>query len=278
MLAGVTQPLAAAAKTPIGPVVSSIGNAITRVSRDFNAAGEIRLVNFVGGGGARIGNATIIGPGGARARIFGGSGVTYYWPASAMRIDSNIEMGGGRLPNGRVTIRQPSPGAPMSGVADLAPYSAGGQRLAFTPIRFGPGSGGSTALSTIAQLDGPFPGGKVQALRLPIEGRIASGGSFALGTSCAVVSFNYFQMSSIQLGPTRLPVCPIGPAIIEKNAGGAVTTAARINNPVLNGRIGSSPLQLTAQRDRSSAIASGSTVSRCASDRRSRRSTSMPRA
>jgi translocation and assembly module TamB len=246
MLAGVTQPLAAAAKTPIGPVVSSIGNAIMRVSRDFNAAGEIRLVNFVGGGGARIGNATISGPGGARARIFGGSGVTYYWPASAMRIDSSIEMGGGGLPNGRVTLRQPGPGAPMTGVADLAPYAAGGQRLAFTPIRFGAGPGGSTALSTTAQLDGPFPGGKVQALRLPIEGRIGRGGSFAFGTSCAVVSFNYFQMSSIQLGPTRLPVCPIGPAIVSKNAQGGVTTAARINNPVLNGRIGSSPLHLAA--------------------------------
>ena len=45
----------------------------------------------------------------------------------------------------------------MSGVADLAPYSANGQRLALTPIRFGPGPGGSTALSTVAQLDGAVP-------------------------------------------------------------------------------------------------------------------------
>ena len=57
------------------------------------------------------------------------------------------------------------------------------QRLALTPIRFGPGPGGSTALSTVAQLDGPFPDGRVQALRLPIDGRIGRGGSFAFGTS-----------------------------------------------------------------------------------------------
>ena len=60
----------------------------------------------------------------------------------------------------------------MSGQADVAPYSAGGQTLSLATIRFGPGAGGATALSTMAQLDGAFPGGKVQALRLPIEGQV----------------------------------------------------------------------------------------------------------
>ena len=246
MLAGVTQPLAAASKTPIGPVVASISNAIGRTTSNFNAGGQIRVVNFPGGGAARITDANIVAPSGARARVFGGSGVTYYWPAGGLRIDGNIEMGGGGLPGGRVALRQAAAGAPMSGVAELAPYAAGGQRLALAPIRFGPGAGGSTALSTVAQLDGPFPGGRVQALRLPIQGRIGKGGSFAFGTSCAVVSFNYFQMSSIQLGAARLPLCPIGQAIVSKGPGGAVRTAARINGPVLNGRIGSSPLHLAA--------------------------------
>ena len=246
MLAGVTQPLAAAAKTPIGPVLSNIGNAVIRTSRSFNAAGQIRVVNFPGGGAARIRDADIIGPGGARARVAGGSGVTYYWPSGGLRIDGDIQMGGGGLPDGRVSLRQAAAGAPMSGVADIAPYAAGGQRLALTPIRFGAGPGGSTALSTVAQLDGRFTDGRVQALRLPIQGRIGKGGSFAFGTSCAVVSFNFLQFSALQLGATTLPICPIGPAIVSKSPGGPLTTAARIDRPVLNGRIGSSPLHLTA--------------------------------
>ena len=245
MLAGVTQPLAAAAKTPIGPVVSSIGNAILRTTHNFNSAGHIRLVNFPGGGAVRITDADLLAPGGARGRVSGGSGVTYYWPSGGLRIDGDIAMNGGGLPNGRVSLRQPAAGAPMSGVAEIAPYAAGGQRLALSPIRFGP-TGNATAISTVAQLDGSFPGGRVQALRLPIEGRIGSAGSFAFGTSCAVVSFNYFQMSSVQFGQARLPVCPIGPAMVSKARGGSVTTAARINRPVLNGRIGSSPLHLVA--------------------------------
>jgi hypothetical protein len=246
MTASVTQPLAAAAKTPIGPVAASIGNAITRTARNFNAAGAIKVVNFPGGGAARIADADIKGPGGARARIFGGSGVTYYWPSGGLRIDTDIEMAGGGLPSGRVSLRQPRPNAPMSGVAELTPYTVNGTRLALAPIRFGPGPGGSTALSTLAQLDGPFPDGRVQALRIPISGRIGKGGSFAFGTSCAVVSFNYLRTGVLQLGPTRLPVCPIGQAIVSKRPGGPVLASARFSGPVLNGRLGSSPLHLAA--------------------------------
>ena len=129
---------------------------------------------------------------------------------------------------------------------NLAPYAAAGERLALAPIRFGPGPGGSTAVSTVALLDGAFPKGRVTALRLPLEGRVGPGGAFAVGTGCAVVSFNYLQMSTVQLGPTRLPVCPVGPAIVYKHDGGSVVASARLNAPVLNGRLGSSPLHLAA--------------------------------
>src|SRR3954451_6639256 len=246
MLAGVTQPLAATAKTPLGPVVGAIGNAIKRTAANFNASGHMRVVNFPGGGAARIQSADVIGPNGARARVFGGSRVTYYWPSGGLRIDGNIEMAGAGLPSGRVTLSQARAGDPMRGIAEFAPYTAAGSRLALAPIHFGPGPGGSTALTSLAQLDGPFPGGRVQALRVPIAGRIGRGGSFAFGTSCAVVSFNYLQTGVLQLGRTRLPICPIGSAIVSKQPGGAVLASARFSGPVLDGRLGSSPLHLAA--------------------------------
>jgi len=246
MLASVTGPLAAVGKTPIGPVATSMGKALLRTAANFNSSGHIRVVNFPGGGAARITDADVQGPGGARARVMGGSGVTYYWPAGGLRIDGDIAMGGGGLPSGRVSLRQPHAGAPMSGVANIAPYAAGGQRLALAPIRFGPGPGGSTSVSTLAQLDGSFPDGRVQALRLPIMGHVGPGGRFAVGTSCAVVSFNLLQTGALQLGPTRLPICPVGPAIVYKGPSGNVVTSGRVNGPVLNGRLGSSPLHLQA--------------------------------
>jgi translocation and assembly module TamB len=245
-LDSVTEPLAAAAGTPIGPVATSIGNAIGRTASRFNAAGKIRVVTFAGGGAARITSADVIGPNGARASISGGSGITYYWPTYLLRVDGAIDIRGGGLPSGRIVLRQPRPGGPLTGIADLAPYSAGGERLALAPIRFGPGLAGSTTVSTVALLDGPFPNGRVRALRLPIQGRLGPGGAFAVGTACAVVSFNYLQMSTLQLGPTRLPVCPIGPAIVYKHEGGPLVASARLNAPVLSGSLGNSPFHLAA--------------------------------
>ncbi len=246
MIAGVVAPLQATNGTPIAPVATSIAGALSRTAHNFNIGGHITVVNFPGGGAARITSADVVGPAGARASILGGSGVTYYWPAGALRIDSSIKMGGGGLPNGRVNLAQARPNGPLSGVAVFGPYGAAGERLALEPIHFGPGPGGSTAVSTVAQLDGPFPNGRVTALRLPVEGHLGPGGAFAVGTACAVVSFNYLQMSALQLGPTRLPVCPIGPALVYKRPGTPVAWSARLTNPVLNGRLGSSPLHLQA--------------------------------
>lgn len=246
MLDSITRPLASAGSTPIGPVLASISNAVGQTASRFNAAGQIRVVNFAGGGAARISSAAVTAPNGAQAHVSGATGITYYWPRGGLRIDGTIDMGGGGLPRGRVTVRQPRPGVPMTGLAEFAPYAAEGQRLTLAPIRFGPGPGGSTALDTTAQLDGSFVGGRIQALRLPIAGRIGPGSGFAFGTSCAVVGFNYLETGTLKLGPTRLPLCPVGPAIIFKRPGAATVARARIQKPVLNGSLGSSPLHVEA--------------------------------
>ncbi|MEO5612005.1 MAG: YdbH domain-containing protein [Sphingomicrobium sp.] len=250
MLGTVTGPLAAAAKTPIGPVATAIGAAISRTARNFDASGGIRLVNFPGGGAARIESADVSGPLDARVSVTGGDGVTYYWPTGRIRIDSSIVTTGGGLPTGRIALHQPRNGGPISGLAEFAPYAAQGSRLALTPIRFTGARDGSTQVSTVALLDGPFSSGRVQGLRIPINGRLGSGGGFAFGTGCAVVGFAYLKTGALQFGPTNLPVCPLGSAIISKAAGGAARISALFNRPMLNGRLGQSPLHLTAASGR----------------------------
>ena len=246
----VTGPLAAARNTPIGPIATSIANAIGRTTRNFNAAGKLRMVNFPGGGAIRIEDADARGASGGRVRISGGDGVTYYWPANRVRIDGRIETAGGGLPAGNILLRQPRNGAPMSGEARFAPYAAGGQRLALAPIRFAAARDGSTAISTVAQLDGSFPDGRVRALRLPLSGRFGANGSWAVGTGCAEVRWGFFQMGSVQLGAARLPVCPIGSAILSQAPGGALRVGATIARPNLAGRLGNTPLSVTAANAR----------------------------
>jgi hypothetical protein len=246
VMASVTDPLSAAKNTPIGPIAVSISNAIRNSAQSFDAAGSIRMVNFPGGGAARIETTEVRANTGARVRISGGDGVTYYWPSARLRIDGLIQMAGGGLPTGQVLLRQPRGGAPMSGLARFAPYQAGSSRLALDPIRFEASADGATNFDTVALLDGPFPDGRVQALRLPLNGRLGPAGAFSLGGSCVVASWRFFRMKEIQFGPTRLPVCPVGPAIISQAPGGALRVGARLNRPQLAGLIGKSPLRLGA--------------------------------
>ena len=246
VLAGVTDPLSAADKTPIGPIATAMSNAIRRSANSFDASGTIRMVNFPGGGAARIESAEVRADTGARVRVSGGDGVTYYWPQTRLRVDGLIQMAGGGLPEGRVLLRQPRSGAAMSGVARFAPYQAGASRLALDPIRFQASADGATNFNTVALLDGSFPDGRVQGLRLPLNGRLGPAGAFSVGRTCLVASWRYFRMREIQFGPTRMPICPIGPAMVSQPAGGDMRVAARLSSPNLSGRLGDSPLRLNA--------------------------------
>jgi hypothetical protein len=250
MLGAVTGALDAARGTPVGPVALAIGTAIRRTASQFDADGEIRVVNFPGGGAVRVESAEVTAANGARARVSGRDGVTYYWPTGRLRIDGLIEMAGGGLPTGRVDIRQPRGGAPLSGIAEIAPYRVGQSRLELAPIRFAAARDGSTAVSTVLLVDGPFDDGRVRALRVPLTGRFGSRTGLAFGTACAEISWAQLQFRALQLGRTRLPVCPIGPAMVSQAPGGSARWGARLSRPVIVGQLGKSPLRLAASSAR----------------------------
>ena len=77
-------------------------------------------------------------------------------------------------------------------------------------------------VDTIALLDGPFSGraGARAAHSDQRPDRRPSGG-FAFGRGCIETRFAALQAGSLRLGATRLPLCPIGPAILYQNRGRA---------------------------------------------------------
>jgi translocation and assembly module TamB len=250
MLASISRPLAAAAKTPIGPITTAIGNALTRTASAFDAKGALRLVNFPGGGAVRIETADALAPSGARIRVAGRDGITYYWPTGKIRVDSQIATEGGGLPTSRIDLHQPRNGAPMSGEARFAPYAAGGARLALDPLRFAAAGDGSTQVSTTALLDGPFSGGRVTGLRVPIEGRLGGPIGFSFGHACLDTSFQSLTVGAMKLGAARIPLCPTGPAIVSQRPGGPLQLGATTQRLRLAGQLGASPVQIFAGRAR----------------------------
>ena len=245
MVAGFVNALKATKSTPIGGIAAHMGHAISAAAQDFDVDGGLTLVNFPGGGGARIVDALVATPSGGRARIFGGKGVSYYWPTGRLRFDGTIQMTGGGLPTGSLTLHQAA-NAALNGVGNFQPYVVGNSRLTLATLRFAAEPSGATDFATVAGFTGTFSGGIVKGFNLPISGRIAPGGGILVGRQCATVSFDYLQMQQLQLGPAKLPVCPTGPAIIAQTPGKPLHVGGRIEHPQLAGKIGSSPMRLNA--------------------------------
>ncbi|RIX29420.1 intermembrane phospholipid transport protein YdbH family protein [Sphingomonas edaphi] len=250
LTSGLTDPLNSAEETPLEPIAKAISAAVRNSVRKFDVFGSLRLVNRQGGGGVRIETAEAQAPGGARIAVSGGDGVTYYWPSNQLRLDANIETSGGGLPNARVAVRQPRSGGPMSGQAEVAPYAAGGARLTLATVRFAARPSGWTQVNTVALVDGPFSGGRVTGLRIPIAGRFGTGGALRFGEGCIDARFASLTAGSLRLGPTRLPLCAINGAILQRQANGKLSIGV-VTQPVrLRGTLGKSPFALDAARAR----------------------------
>jgi len=246
ILAGLTNPLDSLAKTPLGPIAKAIGAAIRRTAGNFDASGRLRLVNFPGGGGVRVESANARGPGGAKVRVAGRDGITYYWPTGRIRVDSDISTAGGGLPSAEISLTQPRNGAPMSGEARIAPYAAGGARLALAPVTFRAARDGSTNVRTILLLDGPVPGGVVRGLRLPVDASFGGPRGFSFGRTCLDARFASFSMGTLRLRGARVPVCPTGPAIAWQPMGGELQVGALLRRPRFAGTLGRSPVSIAA--------------------------------
>jgi translocation and assembly module TamB len=250
MLASITGPLAAAAKTPIGPIAAAIGNAVSRTAGGFDAKGSLRVVNYTGGGAVRVETADAHGANGARIRVAGRDGVTYYWPSGRIRVDSKIATSGGGLPTGEIDLRQPRGFGPVSGEVRFSPYAAGGSRLALAPVSFAATRDGSTQVRTTALLDGPFSGGRVTGLRVPIDGTLGGPGGLSFGHGCLDTGFQTLTIGAMKLGAAKVPLCPLGGAIVAQRPGGALQIGAGTQRLRLAGRLGASPVQIVADRAR----------------------------
>ena len=226
---------------------ASIGNAISRTARNFNAGGQIRVVNFPGGGAARITSADIIGPGGARARVFGGSGVTYYWPSGGLSDRRQYR-------NGRRRAAE-RPGA----LAPAARRRADERRRRLRALHRERRSGSRWRRSASGRDRADRPRSapsRSSTGRSPTAAcrRCAcrsTAGSAAAAASPSAPSARW--SASITCRRARSSSARRGCRSARsarrsssKRPGGPVLASARFNGPVLNGRLGSSPLHLAA--------------------------------
>ncbi|HEV2818040.1 MAG TPA: YdbH domain-containing protein [Allosphingosinicella sp.] len=243
--------------SPLGPIGERLAAAVRAAGSDgAGAAADLVLIGANGAGEVRLRGLSLASRSGARLVQRGGTGIAYRWPSGALLLDGELALSGGGFPDAYFRLARASAGAAIRGTGRIAPMTAGGARLALGEIAFTTAPDGRTAFRTTALLDGPFRGGRVRGLALPLSGRFGAGG-FVLGERCVAAAFQALQVQSLGIGPTRLALCPVGRAMVANGRFGA-----ELRGPRLAGRLGSTPLALAADRVR--VDAAGFTAARLA--------------
>ncbi|HEX8448205.1 MAG TPA: YdbH domain-containing protein [Allosphingosinicella sp.] len=244
-VAGAVAALGSAGGTPLEAIGDSLAAALSRAAAGFDAEADLRLVHGRGFGGVRFERLSAATRSGARIELGGGQGLTYYWPSGVTRLDGDLSVAGGGFPAIRLSLSKPRPGSPVSGAGRIQPMRVGNSRLAFGDIVFTSAPGGETRIATVATIDGPLDNGWVRGLLLPIAGRLDGRGGFEFGTGCTPARFEALRIGTFQLGRTLLPLCPTGPALIWRNAGGPIMGGARLASPRFAGSLGASPISIS---------------------------------
>jgi hypothetical protein len=236
----------AGAGTPIGPIGAALATAIERAARGGGeASAGVRLVQGEGFGALRIERLRYAARSGLALRTSGGEGFTYYWPSGGVRLDGEFALGGGGFPLTQLRLSQASAGAPLEGFARVAPIQTAGARLELGEVRFAAGADGRTSFATALRVDGPIGSGRVTGLTLPVRGRFGRGG-LVIGENCVNAGFQALEIEGLRIGPSRLPLCPTGPALLWQPPGGSLRGGAELRAPRFAGRLGGSPISLAA--------------------------------
>jgi len=251
---GALRPVAAALRsgggTPVGAIGEQLAAALLRAAEGgASATARVRLVNRDGAGNVQFSELDYAARGGARLRASGGSGITYSWPSQLLRTDGEFALSGGGLPSARFTVRQARPAGPIQGVGRVAPMASGASRIELGEVRFLAAPDGTTRIDTAAVMSGPFRGGRVEGLSIPVRGRLAGGG-FAFGETCAQASFHRLVLEGLTIGPSRLPLCPTGRALVWRAPGGRIQGGAELRGARFAGTLGRSPIAVMGERVR----------------------------
>jgi len=228
--------------TPIGPIARRLAGATAALLDGFAASATVDARMADGTLAVRVPGATVTGRDGGRIAI-GGAPIRF----GAVELGDTITSGGGGLPDARVTIVPGADGA-IGGHAEIQPYQALNARIALTSVRFTVARDGAIQVATNATLSGPLGDGRVEALSMPIDARWHSD-RLRLNPACAPLAWRQVRVAGLVLDPARLMLCPTGGALVTLT-GGRLGGGATIASPRLTGRLGGTPLTLSAGASR----------------------------
>lgn len=228
--------------TLLGPILSQVRTRLAAEGRDSRLAGEVSL--------RRTGQRTsVVVP---RATLRGGSGATLLalsrfqsvsGGSAAPRVAGNFATGGAGLPRivGRMEQR---PGGTVETRISMAEYAAGASRLAVPELVLLQRPDGAIGFAGQVQASGALPGGRTEALVLPVSGNWSPSRGLAMWSGCADLRFERLQFANLSLDRRSLRLCPPrGSAMVRYDSRG-LRIAAGAPSLQLAGRLGETPIAI----------------------------------
>ena len=241
-LGDIASALPDAAATPVGPVVMALSRAIDDASKHINVDASIHWASSGSNRTISIAPVSVNSASGAHFSLeaSGEHGLVWRWPENRIIADGKLSISDGGFPDAILRFGLNERG--FSGKLWMSPYEVEGGRIAIDRLDIDRG-----LIRTQLTLDGAVADGHVKGLNLPIEARVDSRGT-VVNPRCFSLNFMALEIAGTRLGPTRLPICPLGGAIYVRPSGHIAQGGAMLAQPVLRGTIGASPLLLSARR------------------------------
>ncbi|PXW78624.1 dicarboxylate transport [Blastomonas natatoria] len=243
-LAGLEQAVKASASLPIAPLVQRMATAARRAMPGSDLA--MMVDARMRGEAFSLAIPRLALTGGRGERLIGGNSLTIRRVGEELQMAGNLATGGAGLPVAQFRIVPRGQGAYALKLA-METYAAGDASLALPQFEALWNGRGGLSFAGAARLSGPLPGGRVEGLALPLQGRWSEGAGFAMYDGCQTVRVEQLRVSNFISGRQTLALCPDRGRPIFRSGPGGVQMAARMAGPMrLQGRLGSSDLKLAA--------------------------------
>ena len=229
--------------TPVAPLIRQLALALREAGRSFGGTATLELAMRGDRRALRVRRLDLAAGSGARLRFDRGAGLGLDLRDGGIDLAGQLSLGGGGLPEAAVQLMQRPGSDELRGTGIVRPYQAGIARLALSGLDF-KWRGKAGEVRTTMALSGPFGGGRVDGLSMPLLLRW-NGQMVDVNPGCATIGFARIAAAGVVLEGDRFPICPVGAAMVRWSPQG-FSGGIRTVNPSLKGRVGDSPLSFAA--------------------------------
>jgi hypothetical protein len=228
--------------TLLGPLLDRVRRQLAAEGKASRLAAEVTVRRTDG-------RATVAVP---QARWQGSSGSTLLAlsrfqlagaGAAAPRFSGGFSTGGEGLPHIAGRMEQ-QPGGAVRVVASMAPYAAGGSRLAIPELVLVQRANGAIGFAGRALASGALPGGSADDLQVPLSGNWSRSTGLAMWHDCAALRFDRLQLANLTLERRGLTLCPPHGSAIVRYDGRGLRIAAGASSLDVAGRLGGTPIAI----------------------------------